>query len=57
MLIKKAQMTNNSNGLPMVEVMADICEGDFKGYFGELYRSRLLNDARHLYRALQHWTL
>lgn len=47
--IKKAQMTNNSNGLPMVEALVDIAEGDYKGYFGDLYRSRLGNDPNAKY--------
>ena len=33
--IRKAQMTNNSNGLPMVEVMIDIAEGEFDKLYHE----------------------
>lgn len=47
--IKKAQMVTNSNGLPMVEAMVDIAEGDFKDYFGDLYRSRISNDPNAKY--------
>lgn len=49
MLIKKAQMTNNSNGLPMIEVMADINEGEFAGYFQSLYKDKLMNDPNAKY--------
>lgn len=47
--IKKAQMTTNSNNLPMVEVMIDICEGEFKDYFGKLYRDRIARDPNAKY--------
>ena len=47
--IKKAQMTTNSNNLPMIEVMVDIAEGDYKGYFGDLYRSRIGSDPNAKY--------
>lgn len=47
--IRKAQMTNNSNGLPMVEVMIDIAEGGFKDYFSKLYRDRMSNDPNAKY--------
>lgn len=47
--IKKAQMVNNSSGLPMIEAMVDIAEGDFKGYFGDLYRSRMASDPNAKY--------
>lgn len=56
--IKKAKMSTNSNGLPMVEVMIDIAEGDFKGYFGDLYRSRMEKDveAKYPYNGILHIT-
>lgn len=47
--IKKAQMTTNSNNLPMVEVMIDVSEGDFAGYFQALYKDRLMNDPNAKY--------
>lgn len=47
--IKKAQMTTNRDGLPMIEVAVDITEGNFKGYFLELYRSRMSNDPNAKY--------
>lgn len=47
--IRKAQMTNNSNGLPMVEVAVDIAEGDFKDYFSKLYRDRMSKDPNAKY--------
>ena len=47
--IKKAQMTTNSNNLPMVEVMIDVSEGDFAGYFQTLYKDRLMNDPNAKY--------
>lgn len=47
--IRKAQMTNNSNGLPMVEVAVDIAEGDFKDYFSKLYRDRMGKDPNAKY--------
>ena len=43
-IIKKAQMTTNSNGLPMVEVRVDIFEGKYKDYFIKLYRERVGKD-------------
>ena len=48
-LIKRAKTTNNSNGLPMIEVAIDIAEGNFKGYFGDLYRSRMASDPNAKY--------
>ncbi len=47
--IKKAQMTTNSNSLPMVEVMIDVAEGEFKDYFGKLYRDRIARDPNAKY--------
>lgn len=47
--IKKAKATNSSEGLPMIEVMADIAEGDFKDYFGKLYRDRMSSDPNAKY--------
>lgn len=47
--IKKAQMTTNSNNLPMIEVMVDIAEGNYKGYFGDLYRNRIGSDPNAKY--------
>ena len=47
--VRKAQMTTNSNNLPMVEVMIDIDEGDFKDYFGKLYRDRIGRDPNAKY--------
>ena len=42
--IKKAQMATNSDGLPMIKVAVDICEGDYAGYWQELFRSRMASD-------------
>lgn len=47
--IKKAKMTENSEGLPMIEVMADIAEGEFEGHFGKLYRDRMSSDSNAKY--------
>ena len=47
--IRKAQMTTSSNNLPMVEVMIDIAEGEFKDYFSQLYRDRVGRDANAKY--------
>ena len=47
--IRKAQMTTNSNNLPMIEVMVDIAEGTFEGYFHKLYQDRISRDANAKY--------
>ena len=47
--IRKAQMTTNGNNLPMVEVMIDIAEGEFKGYFNGLYQDRIGKDPNAKY--------
>ena len=47
--IRKAKMTNNSNGLPMVEVMIDIAEGEYKGYFHGLFQDRIGRDPNAKY--------
>lgn len=47
--IRKAQMTKNSNGLPMIEVMVDIAEGDYAQYFNKLYRDRIGRDPNAKY--------
>lgn len=47
--IRKAQMTTNGNGLPMIEVMVDIAEGDYAQYFGKLYRDRIGRDPNAKY--------
>lgn len=43
-VIKKAQMTTNSNGLPMIKVAIDIAEGDYAGYWQEQFRSKMASD-------------
>lgn len=47
--IRKAQMATNSNGLPMIEVMVDINEGDYTQYFDKLYRDRVAKDPNAKY--------
>lgn len=47
--IRQAQMTNNSNGLPMIAVMIDIAEGDYANYFGDAYRSKVASDPNAKY--------
>lgn len=47
--IRKAQMTTNSNGLPMIEVMVDIAEGEYAQYFSKLYRDRMSRDPNAKY--------
>lgn len=56
--IRKAKMTTNSNGLPMVEVMIDIAEGDYKGYFHGLFQDRIGRDpnAKYPYNGILHIT-
>lgn len=49
MVIKNAKITNNSNGLPMVVAIADIAEGEYKGYFHSLYRERVEKDINSKY--------
>ena len=39
--IVKAQLTKSSNGLPMVEAIFDICEGEFSNYFSNKYSANL----------------
>lgn len=47
--IIKAQMSTTSNGLPRVEVMIDIIEGEYTQYFSNLFRERMANDPNAKY--------
>lgn len=49
MCIKNAKITNSSNGLPMIVAIADIAEGEYKGYFHKLYRERVEKDINSKY--------
>lgn len=40
-IVKKAQMSANRDGLPMIEVRVDIFEGEYKNYFSDLYKDRI----------------
>ena len=48
-IIKKAQMTTNSNGLPMIEVRVDIFEGEYRNYFSDLFKDRFAKDPEAKY--------
>ena len=43
-IVKKAQMSTNRDGLPMIEVRVDIFEGEYKNYFSDLYKDRIGRD-------------
>lgn len=43
-IVKKAQMSANRDGLPMIEVRVDIFEGEYKNYFSDLYKDRIGRD-------------
>ena len=47
--VLKAQMVNNSIGLPMVEVMVDIIDGEYTQYFSNLFRNRQSSDPNAKY--------
>lgn len=47
--ILKAQKGETSTGLPRIEVIVDISDGEFKGYFQGLYRDRLATDPNAKY--------
>lgn len=47
--ISKAQMSETSEGLPRIEVMVDIAEGEYQGYFHELFRDRMSRDPNTKY--------
>lgn len=49
MRIKNAKLTTNSSELPMVVAIADIAEGEYKGYFHKLYRERMERDVQTKY--------
>lgn len=42
--IIKAQKAQTNDGLPRIEVVVDISDGDYKGYFQGLYRDRMTTD-------------
>ena len=42
--IIKAKQTTSTDGLPMVEAMIDIVDGEYEKYFGNLYRSKQASD-------------
>lgn len=48
-VVKKARMTTNGNGLPMIEVPIDISEGDYAQYFTQLFRERMGKDPNAKY--------
>ena len=48
-VVKKARMTTNSNGLPMIEVPIDISEGEYAQYFTNLFRDRMSRDPNSKY--------
>ena len=48
-VVKKARMTTNSNGLPMIEVPIDISEGEYAQYFINLFRDRMSRDPNSKY--------
>lgn len=48
-VVKKARMTTNSNGLPMIEVPIDISEGEYAQYFTNLFRDRMSKDPNSKY--------
>ena len=52
--VLKAQMTTNNSGLPMIEVMIDIIDGEYTQYFSNLYRERMSRDlnARYPYNGI-----
>lgn len=47
--IIKARMTKSSQGLPMVEALFDICEGEYANYFGDKYRDSLQRNPKNEY--------
>lgn len=47
--IIKAQLTKSSKGLPMVEALFDICEGEYANYFGDKHRANLMNNPQSSY--------
>lgn len=47
--IIKARMTKSSQGLPMVEALFDICEGEYANYFGDKYRDNLQRNSKNEY--------
>lgn len=48
-VVKKARMTTNSDGLPMIEVPIDISEGEYAQYFTKLFRERMGKDPNAKY--------
>lgn len=42
--IIKARLTQSRDGLPMVEALFDICEGEYANYFGDKHRENMKRD-------------
>ncbi len=49
--IIKARMTQSRDGLPMLEALFDICEGEYSNYFGDKYRANLMKNPKSEYPA------
>lgn len=47
--IIKARMTKSRDGLPMVEALFDICEGEYNNYFGDKYKANLMRNPQAEY--------
>ena len=47
--IIKARMTQSRDGLPMLEALFDICEGEYSNYFGDKYRANLMRNPQSEY--------
>lgn len=47
--IIKARMTQSSKGLPMVEALFDICDGEYANYFNEKYKANLMKNPQSEY--------
>lgn len=47
--IIKARLTNSRDGLPMVEALFDICDGEYTNYFSDKHRANMQNNPQAEY--------
>ena len=47
--IIKARLTQSSNGLPMVEALFDICDGEYANYFGDKHKQNMMKNPQAEY--------
>lgn len=47
--ITKARMTQSRDGLPMVEALFDICEGEYANFFHDKYKANLMRNPQAEY--------